>query len=265
MSFWHAYKCIGGSTGGGGAPPLRVPILSFWHTKFSKRNRLGSPHPLLRGPCPPYGKSWIRHCSAISKHFDRREEQLTIENQTPTMQICFTSLKFLKLFFIQKESCSAIVLFIIPRLAWIICLTIFQWHLLPLCLSFDWLLGKWHCSLHPKQPGPVSLGNNISGTYAQFDLTTNKVLNVTSTTPKKRENAVIFQQVLRSLGPYTFHSGVIITSANSGDGRAYGIPPIWQPPGGRLFFNVCKYNSVCYNHVIALTFQRLQETTSISQ
>ena len=43
------------------APPLRVPILSFWHTKCSKRNCLGSPHPLLRGPRPPYGKSWIRH------------------------------------------------------------------------------------------------------------------------------------------------------------------------------------------------------------
>ena len=25
-------------------PPLRVQIRSFWHTKFSKRNRLGSPH-----------------------------------------------------------------------------------------------------------------------------------------------------------------------------------------------------------------------------
>ena len=43
------------------APPPRVPILSFWHTKFLKHNRLGSPHPLLRGPRPPYGKSWIRH------------------------------------------------------------------------------------------------------------------------------------------------------------------------------------------------------------
>ena len=47
---------------GGGAPPLGVPILSFWHTKFLKHNRLGSPHPLLRGPHPRYGKSWIRHC-----------------------------------------------------------------------------------------------------------------------------------------------------------------------------------------------------------
>ena len=44
---------IGGSRGR--APPLRVPILSFWHTKFSKRNHLGSPHPLLRGPRPPTG------------------------------------------------------------------------------------------------------------------------------------------------------------------------------------------------------------------
>ena len=48
---------IGGSRGAHLArtPPLRVPILSFWHTKFSKRNHLGSPHPLLRGPRPPTG------------------------------------------------------------------------------------------------------------------------------------------------------------------------------------------------------------------
>ena len=36
-------------------PPVRVQILSFWHTKFSKRSRLGSWR-------PPYGKSWIRYC-----------------------------------------------------------------------------------------------------------------------------------------------------------------------------------------------------------
>ena len=39
---------------GGIAParaPPRVPILSFWHTNL-----------LLRGPRPPYGKSWIRLC-----------------------------------------------------------------------------------------------------------------------------------------------------------------------------------------------------------
>ena len=50
---------LGGAPGG---PPLRVPILSFWHTKFSKRNCLGSPHPPTRSTPPPYGKSWIRHC-----------------------------------------------------------------------------------------------------------------------------------------------------------------------------------------------------------
>ena len=38
-------------------PPPRVQILSFWHAKFSKRSRLG-------GPRPPYGKSWIRHCTS---------------------------------------------------------------------------------------------------------------------------------------------------------------------------------------------------------
>ena len=45
----------------GGVPgtrPPRVQILSFWHTKFSKRNRSGL-HTPLRGPRPPYGKSWM--------------------------------------------------------------------------------------------------------------------------------------------------------------------------------------------------------------
>ena len=52
---------IGGSRGRARCmPPLRIQILSFRHTKFSKCNRLRSPRP-LRGP-PPYGKSWIRHC-----------------------------------------------------------------------------------------------------------------------------------------------------------------------------------------------------------
>ena len=43
----------------GGVPPARAPprveILSFWHTNFTKRSRLGSWR-------PPYGKSWIRYC-----------------------------------------------------------------------------------------------------------------------------------------------------------------------------------------------------------
>ena len=47
-----------------GAPPvcspLRVQILSFWHTNFSKRSCLGSWCPPTR-TAPPYGKSWIRH------------------------------------------------------------------------------------------------------------------------------------------------------------------------------------------------------------
>ena len=38
--------CIGGSRGGVMAhAPRRVQILLFWHTKFSKRNLLGSPGP----------------------------------------------------------------------------------------------------------------------------------------------------------------------------------------------------------------------------
>ena len=43
--------------------PLRIQILSFYHTKFSKRNRLRSPRPPpTRSTSPPYGKSWVRHC-----------------------------------------------------------------------------------------------------------------------------------------------------------------------------------------------------------
>ena len=42
------------------APPLRVQILSFWHTNFSKRSRLGSWRPPTRS-APPYRKSWIRY------------------------------------------------------------------------------------------------------------------------------------------------------------------------------------------------------------
>ena len=45
-----------------GAPPactpLWVQILSFWHTNFSKRSRLGSWR-------PPYGKSWIRYWANV--------------------------------------------------------------------------------------------------------------------------------------------------------------------------------------------------------
>ena len=49
----------------GGAPgvrPPRDPILSFWHTNFTKHNRLRSPHPPTRST-PPYRKSWIHHWS----------------------------------------------------------------------------------------------------------------------------------------------------------------------------------------------------------
>ena len=51
----------GGSRGMPSIHPLRVQILSFRHTKFSKHN-------CLRRQCAPhevhalYGKSWIRHC-----------------------------------------------------------------------------------------------------------------------------------------------------------------------------------------------------------
>ena len=60
--FWVIVS-IGGSRGGapGACPPLRDPILSFWHTNFMKRSHLGSPRPPYEVPRPPYGKSWIRH------------------------------------------------------------------------------------------------------------------------------------------------------------------------------------------------------------
>ena len=52
--------------GASGARPPRDPILSFWHTNFTKRSCLGSPRPPLRGPRPPYGKSWIRHWGGVN-------------------------------------------------------------------------------------------------------------------------------------------------------------------------------------------------------
>ena len=52
---------IGGFRGAHPArAPLRDPILSFWHTNFTKRSCLGSPRPPTLST-PPYGKSWIRH------------------------------------------------------------------------------------------------------------------------------------------------------------------------------------------------------------
>ena len=48
---------IGGSTGGvpGARPPQGSKILSFGHTKFSKRNRLGSQRPPYEVHAPPTG------------------------------------------------------------------------------------------------------------------------------------------------------------------------------------------------------------------
>ena len=61
-------NCIGGFRGvRTRCTPVRDPILSFWHTNFTKHSRLGSPRPPLRGPRPPYGKSWIRHWTVCQK------------------------------------------------------------------------------------------------------------------------------------------------------------------------------------------------------
>ena len=47
--------CIGGSRGRAQQRPLEVQILSFWHTKFSKCNHLGSPRPPPREGDAPTG------------------------------------------------------------------------------------------------------------------------------------------------------------------------------------------------------------------
>ena len=60
------YLTIGGSRGGLAHAPLRVKILSFRHTKFSKRNCLGSQRPHLDEVNAPYGKSWIPHWISFS-------------------------------------------------------------------------------------------------------------------------------------------------------------------------------------------------------
>ena len=48
---WNFINLIGGSRGRARRmpPPLRVQILLFWHTKFSKCNHLGRSMPPLRG------------------------------------------------------------------------------------------------------------------------------------------------------------------------------------------------------------------------
>ena len=58
---WFNVRNIGGSRGVHASPP-RVQLLSFRHTKCSKRNRLGSQRPPPTWSTHPYGKSWIRLC-----------------------------------------------------------------------------------------------------------------------------------------------------------------------------------------------------------
>ena len=52
---------IGASRGVPSETPPKGPDSFISTSKFSKRNRLGSPRPLTRST-PPYGKSWIHHC-----------------------------------------------------------------------------------------------------------------------------------------------------------------------------------------------------------
>ena len=60
-----AVHTIGGSGGGGGcqvhAPPMG-PNSFIFTSIFTEKHCIGGPRPPLTGACPPYGKSWIRHC-----------------------------------------------------------------------------------------------------------------------------------------------------------------------------------------------------------
>ena len=59
---WRCFETEWGTPGRfSSARSLRVQILSFRHTKFSKHNRLGSQRLPPTRSAPPYGKSWIRH------------------------------------------------------------------------------------------------------------------------------------------------------------------------------------------------------------
>ena len=80
---WICSNALADLGGVPGARPLRVQILSFRHTKFSKSN-------CLRSQCPPYevhaalyGKSWIRHCNV----------QSTPPNLTKSTRIFFGRIK----------------------------------------------------------------------------------------------------------------------------------------------------------------------------
>ena len=52
----------------GARPPLRVKILSFWHTIFETEPPRESTPPMRW--TPPYGKSWILHCYGTWLFFD---------------------------------------------------------------------------------------------------------------------------------------------------------------------------------------------------
>ena len=72
-------------------PPLRVQILSFWHAKFLKHSHLGGPRPPVRGPRPPYGKSWIRHCLWPLWLLYSLRKMSKIEDNNPNDNIVFLS------------------------------------------------------------------------------------------------------------------------------------------------------------------------------
>ena len=94
--------------GGGGATwahPPRVQILSFWHTNFSKRSCLGSWRP-LQGWRPPYGKSWIRHCSYQMKFILLDAFNLLLVFRKTTLTWSKPHLRKLGVFFAFSWKCA---------------------------------------------------------------------------------------------------------------------------------------------------------------
>ena len=74
------------------------------------------------------------------------------------------------------------------------------------------------------------------------------------------------KQVLRSLAPGIiikcshFCRGIHIFCWAIQNGHADGIPPTWQPPGGRLFFYICNHH--IFFGLLNLTHSKLEENIS---
>ena len=99
LDFWKVKSVsLAGSRGRAGtrAPP-RSQILSFWHTKFSKRNHLGT---TIRPPTrstPFYGKSWIRHW--VSLRLISPKFQFMKKKKKKTFRVYFESVSGVPCFY----------------------------------------------------------------------------------------------------------------------------------------------------------------------